>query len=146
MGYNLWWSKWKSCWSKISGFSRGSLENLEYRTTVFFNFEAASRKSGQNCVSDKIFRMIGRGLEKIYILDFSAIHGFIAFHGTLEPNSHFWHLNSIKTKTQIVHLVAPDELYRTVYLDCQSRHHININGRNIGSTLWSTMGQRGYIK
>ena len=62
--------------------------------------------------------MIGRDLEEIYILDFSAIHGFIGFHGALEPKQPFWHPNSIKMKTQIVHLVAPDELYNTLHLDC----------------------------
>jgi hypothetical protein len=56
----------------------------------------------------------------------------MAVHGALEPNSHFWHLNSLKIKTQIVHFVALDELYKTMYLDWQNRHIIDVDGRKIG--------------
>jgi hypothetical protein len=37
--------------------------------------------------------------------------------GILEPMSHLWRLNLLQIQTQIVHLVALDELYKTAYLD-----------------------------
>ena len=56
-------------------------------------------------------------------------------YGTLELIIEFWQYNSLKTNTQIVHLVALDELYNAVHLDLQNQHSIDVGCRNMGSIL-----------
>jgi len=53
----------------------------------------------------------------------------------------FWHFRqqrSPKPKTQIMHLVTLDELYRTVYLYWQHRYPINDESRNVEPTIWAS--------
>ncbi len=65
-------------------------------------------------------------------------------HGGSKPNTHFWHLNSVKVQTQIVHPVALEELYKTAYLLWQSRHPRDAKCRDIRSNYVPTESTRTY--
>jgi hypothetical protein len=72
---------------------------------------------------------------------------FEAFMGSWwfqDTNTHFWHLNTTNVQTQIVHLVGLEELYKTTYLVCQSRHPSDAKSRDIRSTYGPLGSPRTY--
>ena len=93
---------------------RGSLENLPWLIIVFWISETARRKSSQNCVYDKILRVIERYLEELSILGFLDIQGSMMIPSQKTICVYFWHFIWIKIKCNPMHFVALDELYKTV--------------------------------